>query len=843
MPGCFHSPRCVLVYTAACAVCKNIARVANSSLIPTIHTCTLAVDDLYADLQHEDQPILHRTSTSQSLGTITNLPGISRKEQETAILQAAVFVEDGINYRSIFHKLDPRSLKVYRIYYSPWVQWSLGLVIFFNLMLAFIEYPTSLSISSDPTIRKNVPYLNNAPCGVTESLEFICLVLFAVDCAAKYYLLGWRRFLQSKWLILYVAMILLSFPDMFISLGFCPVDPDNDNPSLGYTLRIRRFFRPLIFLLSSSIMKKMSKAIRLTLPQIFNVLVLLVLHLYIFTMVGLLIFPNTERICEPNITNSSAANYTDIVDYGDSIFDYSNSDGSDSGLRNDSDSCILILYNCTQQNYSSTCYRKQEGEKYFQNVWDGFVNLTVTLTTANHPDIMMPIYRRNRFAAIYFILFLIIGLFLLFNVLIAVIYNQFKGFFQKSLQSSFFRRRVAYRAAFTILVRKTRVAGRRNLELVSRDLVRSLLQSTKLNKQFVPDMYQRLETMETEADCIRWKQFCQIFDLVSIGPHRQKADPVVFYYTNRALGWIQFIVRHRYFRWYTHVITIINLVLITIELQRTTVGDEDSLLVIYNFCFITYYTAEQVFRLVFMGYRQYFSSRGNLYDAFITLVLFILQLLTTIIYHSPFHRSSIGGSYETLIRLMNIFIVLRLLRVIPHVKQLWVLTNTMLELVKNLRGFAGIMVVVYYLFALLGMELFSHMNVVNYAAQNDCGSYDNLGYYANNFNDFASSIVVLWDIMIVNNWYVFLDKFSRDSHLHEWSKLYFIAWWLVSVVICANLFISLVLETFLIQWEAIQKKENHVAREEEEGRYGDSVMYNSSNINTEGQEVRWQHEL
>jgi two pore calcium channel protein 2 len=186
----------------------------------------------------------------------------------------------------------------------------------------------------------------------------------------------------------------------------------------------------------------------------------------------------------------------------------------------------------------------------------------------------------------------------------------------------------------------------------------------------------------------------------------------------------------------------------------------------------------------------------------------------------------------------------------------------MLALIKNLRGFAGIIVVVYYMFALMGMELFfdknsahnecnkphynhsaNNFNIVNPKAQNECGTYDNLGYYANNFNDFASSIVVLWDIMIVNNWYVFLNKFSRDSHYHEWSKLYFIMWWLVSVVICVNLFISLVLETFLVQWEAILSQEQREAREEEGGRFADSVMYETPTVNSEGQEVNDIHSL
>ena len=775
---------------------------------------SFSTGELYGEGEYEDKPLIpNKNLTSQR--SFASLPGISRAEKETAILQAAVFIEDGVNYRSIFHKLDRHSLKVYRIYHSPWVQRALGVVIFVSLVLAFFEYPTSLSISSDPTIRYHVSHLGNPPCGVTEAVEFICLMLFAVDCGVRFYLLGWRRFVQRKWLLLYFVMIVLSFPDMFVSLGFCPTDVDNDMPSLGYTLRLRRFFRPLIFLLSSSIMKKLAKAIKLTLPQIFNVLVLLVLHLYVFTMIGLLMFPGSQ-------TNNSTSADTNHSNH--SIF--LSTAGSEDVL-NSSKVC-----------YSTDCYLNDEGDAYFQTVWDAFVNLTVTLTTANHPDVMMPIYRRNRFAALYFILFLIIGLFLLFNILIAVIYNQFKGFFQKSLQSSFFRRRVAYRAAFTILARKTRVFGRRSQELVSRDLIRMLLQTAKLQQRLIPDMYQKLETMDAEADCLCWEQFCQVFDLVSRGTHRQRKRQRTFFFSNRILGWIQYVVRHRYFRWYTHLMTMVNLLLITIELQRTDIRDSKSFLVIYNFCFIMYYCVEQTCRVVFLGWREYFSSLGNIYDLLITAILVFLQFLATALYQSPFERHSIHGGYDTLIRLMNTFIVLRLLRVIPHIKRLWMLTNTILALMRNLRGFAGIIVVVYYLFALLGMEIFSHANIVNPAAKDECGSYDNLNYYANNFKDFASSLVVLWDIMIVNNWYVFLNKFARDSQLHEWSKLYFIAWWLVSVVVCVNLFISLVLETFLMQWEAmLLRQEQQESREDRGLSYSDSLMYDTSTVNSEEREV------
>ena len=46
--------------------------------------------------------------------------------------------------------------------------------------------------------------------------------------------------------------------------------------------------------------------------------------------------------------------------------------------------------------------------------------------------------------------------------------------------------------------------------------------------------------------------------------------------------------------------------------------------------------------------------------------------------------------------------------------------------------------------------------------------------------------------MVVNNWHVFLHAYTRA--VNKWSQLYFIVWWLISVVIALNLFTALILE-------------------------------------------------
>ena len=776
--------------------------------------------DLYADLQPaevEDEPLIDSAQARDgSLLSINSLLS-PKDDSDTAIFQSAVFIEDGINYRSIHHKIDPKSLYLYRVYYSRYIQWALGVVIFVNLILAFFEYPTSLTLSADFRFRDCTWHWHEPSCGVTESIEAICLLLFLADCITKFYLLGWRRFIQKPWLILYAFMIVISFADLIVSAAFC----HDHRSSLGYTLRIRRFFRPLFFLLSSTIMKKYIKAIYLSLPQIFTVLMLLLLHVYVFAMFGLLVFPHPVRSPE-NSTNDSFVNST-----------YSE-----------------VYSNCSKWDaHKSGYYEQEEGSKYFSTVTSAFVSLLVLLTTANHPDVMMPIYQYNRFSSLYFILFLLIGMYLILNLLIAVIYNQFKGFFYKSLQSSFFRRRVAFRAAFTVLARKTHrgLTSSRSQEIVSKDLIRRLLQKARINPKQIPLMYHKLEMVG--SDYLTWLQFREVFDLILKDPQRKRADTDISISPNVAFQWLQVIIRHRYFAYFTYGVSLVHVIMVTIEMeyaQYSALSDPTSRLAFYNLFFIIYYVLEQILKLIGWGRRGYFRSIGNIYEGTVTAVLFVLEIVIIALFSSPFKNSDLSSSgdlhkFDTLIRVMNICIVLRLLRVIPHVKSLSLLTGTIIDLIKNLRGFAGIIVVVYYIFALLGMELFSNVDGYSHSFINGtsprfvCGVYENLTYYANNFHDFASSLVVLWDIMVVNNWYVFLEKFSRDSNLKEWSKLYFIAWWLVSVVICVNLFVSLVLETFLTKWEAVHER-NPDGRSPSRGPadvFVDSELWDAQNVDSE----------
>ncbi|XP_066490105.1 two pore channel protein 2 [Tiliqua scincoides] len=662
-------------------------------------------------------------------------------DQDLCFNQAVIFIEDAIQYRSINHRVDSKSLWLYRWYYSDVCQRILIAAITLILALAFIESPSSLTITSDVRFRSE-PW--EPPCGLTESIELFCFLIFIADVSVKSYLIGWEEFQKTKWLMAYILVLVVSLVDWIVSMSL----------TCNETLRIRRILRSFFLLQNSSMMKKTLKCINRTLPEIASVMLLLALHLFIFTMFGMLLFARTKD------------------------------------NRQD-----------------------KEWQGYFHNLPDSLTSLLVLLTTANNPDVMIPAYSKNRAYSIFFILFTVIGNLFLMNLLIAIIYNQFRGYLLKSLQSSLFRRRLGIRAAFEVLCALEETSFNKNILRVQPEALLQVLKKVKMDSYFKEAIIGKLVSCSPGGLSV--SQFQMLFD--ELDKLRVKERPPRPDYQSPLLQRIQFLVDHRYFRYLGNIVVLANIFCVCVALvtdaDKPPAMRDDYFLGVVNCFFILYYLLEMLLKILALGMKRYLSYPSNIFDGLLTVVLMVLEVSTFAVYGFPQSgwRPEMQGllSLWDMVRLANMLIVFRFLRIIPNMKFMSLVASTLLDLVKNMRAFAGILVVAFYTFAIIGIELFKgkvspvgNFSVVNTTSPNttfQCGSFEQLQYWPNNFDDFAAALVTLWDVMTVNNWQVFLEAFSR--YLSPWSKLYFVAWWLISAIIWVNLFIAFLLENFIHKWD------------------------------------------
>lgn len=105
--------------------------------------------------------------------------GIRESWSERHLLRAIVLLEDAHSFRSIGHKLFPSNVvKLYRIYWSKWIQSFLTIIVACQLLLIFIQYPSSISRTSDLTKER---IRSTLPCSIQIFIEFLCLIIFYID--------------------------------------------------------------------------------------------------------------------------------------------------------------------------------------------------------------------------------------------------------------------------------------------------------------------------------------------------------------------------------------------------------------------------------------------------------------------------------------------------------------------------------------------------------------------------------------------------------------------------------------------------------------------------------------
>ncbi|KAI5634199.1 ion transport protein domain-containing protein [Phthorimaea operculella] len=89
---------------------------------------------------------------------------------------------------------------------------------------------------------------------------------------------------------------------------------------------------------------------------------------------------------------------------------------------------------------------------HFKTISDSFVSMFVLLTTANFPDVMMPSYAKSKWYALFFILYIITVLYVLMNLMLAVVYETFTRIEREKCRALLLHRRRATRHAFRLLV-------------------------------------------------------------------------------------------------------------------------------------------------------------------------------------------------------------------------------------------------------------------------------------------------------------------------------------------------------------------------------------------------------
>ncbi|CAF1465916.1 unnamed protein product [Rotaria sp. Silwood1] len=657
------------------------------------------------------------------------------------LLCATVFLENAVNYQSIAHKVTRKYLLIYRWFSCPMIKKLHQIMLMINLCLAFFERPSSFSITSDV---RDKPDRIIFPYFILMTIEGLTLLWFSCYILVKMACLGIKYIRQRFWLIVSLIFVIYSLCEWFAMFLFIS--------QTYHGIRLRRIFRPIFMIESSQLMKKAFKALHKNAFTIIACISLALIHILFFAAMAMFLFPRSDT-------------------------------------RPDS-----------------------QGSTYFSSLHNAVLQLLVLHSTANNPDLMIPAYSDNRLNALFFIIFVIIGIYWIQNIITAVVYRAFRGYFLSSIINLHLRRRIAVRASFEILKRRITYGGLIEIkDTIPISLIQTVLNFVSMNKWHFDRINEKLSELMHENETINLDQYSKTMQLLDLNP---KLAPKLNIQTLGAntLDRFKAICRSKRFDLIGTIFAILSVLCVTIEVSNRHLNNNYNDIVTYtlpmailNLCFMFYFVLEIVLKAWAFGPVNFFrSSSTHILEAAVAFTCFILQiiyvaihrtLIVSLIYVEIIKKEKPIFSLWAAIKVCNMLFIYRLIRLLPASKNIRIIVGTIFDEFRNGGAFFGLLFSFYYAYSIFGMELFGGAIDDLYTRYNQsnitvCGTYEQLGYWPNGFDDFYSSIVTLYNIMVVNQWYVFVYGFRAATN-SMWSELYFILWYLFVTTIGLNVCLAL----------------------------------------------------
>ncbi|XP_045469112.1 two pore channel protein 1-like [Harmonia axyridis] len=467
---------------------------------------------------------------------------------------------------------------------------------------------------------------------------------------------------------------------------------------------------------------------------------------------------------------------------------------------------LLLFFVCSYALLGYYLFSQHTTNLYFRTLPDSFVSMFVLLTTANFPDVMMPSYAISKWSALFFISYISTVLYVLMNLMLAVVYETFTGIERDKFRKLLLHKRKACQLAFRLLVSKQSPNTIKFKQF--QGLMRYYSPRTSLRNIIL--MFHLLNISGTGS--LTEDEFLHIYDALSVKWRlREPLDPWfssawpplrVFYNISRR------IVMWKYFEHIIYTLILSNGVAMFVRIMEHTDNLQKSAQMFAaswdTFLFLTLFLLEALLKVIAIGWNEYVASGWNVFDMIVTLAALMGAIL---LYLNP---------YLTLVVILR---PLRLLRLFKLKKRYRDIFGTLVLLSPLMWSTTVVMLVMYYFFSIIGMEFFAPYDLRNCCVNTTVEDFykfstnttSPLGYYyLNNFSDLLSSAVTLFELTVVNNWFIVMDAYA--SVTNPYSRLFFMLFYLFTMVVL-TIVVASVLEAFRFR---IQYKKQTTKRDEEQ---------------------------
>ncbi|KAH6795492.1 hypothetical protein C2S51_036478 [Perilla frutescens var. frutescens] len=454
-----------------------------------------------------------------------------------------------------------------------------------------------------------------------------------------------------------------------------------------------------------------------------------------------------------------------------------------------------------------------QGKTNFTSYGTTLYQMFILFTTSNNPDVWIPAYKVSRWYSLFFVLYVLLGVYFVTNLVLAVVYNSFKDELVKQVAAKDCARTRILKKAFNCI-------DEQDLGYLNKDQCIRLFDELNKYRTLPKISREDFELIFYELDDshdvkINLDEFADLSHAIGLRFQKEDIDPIFedccpMLYNCATSKKMKEFIRGPKFNYIVAFVLILNFVAVVIE---TTLDIENSSAQDawqrVEFVFGWIYVLEVILKVYAYGFVNYWRDGQNRFDFVITWVIVIGETATFL---SP--RGLTFLSNGEWIRYLLIARMLRLIRLLMHVQQYRAFVATFLTLIPSLMPYLGTIFCVLCLYCSLGVQIFG--GLVNDGNPN-LSKTDLLDsdYLLFNFNDYPNGMVTLFNLLVMGNWQVWMQSYKELTGT-AWTYIYFISFYLITVLLLLNLIVAFVLEAFFAEMdlESAEKCETREGKED-----------------------------
>ncbi|KAK9922479.1 hypothetical protein M0R45_030941 [Rubus argutus] len=454
----------------------------------------------------------------------------------------------------------------------------------------------------------------------------------------------------------------------------------------------------------------------------------------------------------------------------------------------------------------------QQGTTVFTSYGTTLYQMFVLFTTSNNPDVWIPAYKASRWYCLFFVIYVLLGVYFVTNLILAVVYDSFKSQLVKQVSEMDQMRKTILKKAFNLI-------DKNNAGYINKDQCIKLFEELNKYRTLPKISREEFELIFDELDDsgdfkINLEEFTDLCNAIALRFQKEDTpswfEKLPFYHSPFSEK-LKAFIRSPKFGYIISFILIINLLAVIVE---TTLDIENNsgqkVWQEMEFILGWVYVLEMALKVYSFGFQNYWRDGQNKFDFLVTWIIVIGETLT---FAAPEGLTFLSNGEW--IRYLLIARMLRLIRILIHVRRCRAFIATFLTLIPSLMPYLGTLFCVMCIYCSLGVQIFG--GIVNDGNPNlEATDLSDSDYLLFNFNDYPNGMVTLFNLLVMGNWQVWMQSY-KDLTGTSWSLLYFISFYLITVLLLLNLVMAFVLEAFFAEMELESSELCEEHEEEVEG--------------------------